>query len=721
MNKTKLYVSIINIIFCLSVVLLNYVIADVMYHFKGWPGVLSRSQNLATMNIGKDTNIITNYFTGSVTPTIYYVDVTYGNDSNDGLTKETAFRTIEKARDMIRKFGFKGVTVNIMEGVYRLSDTIDFDRRDSGENGKPNIYQAYLGDEVVISGGVEIDKTGWSKFQHKNKTIYKKNVGILRFNSLFVNDKRTIRAREPDLVDETPYYLVKKTDEESLISFYFYEGNIDSHWRNLRDVEVVSYMRWIAPRMKIDRIEGDKVYFQGSLSEGSGYDWDYYGQPRYFIENVFEGLDNPGEWYLDTNGDLYYYPLPGEDINTAEIIAPVLEQLISLTETDYVTFKDLTFTHTDWSLPDTGWPGWFAVSLLATSLKYDRTEHCSFEDNIVKHIGISGIGGNWNINNYLTITGNKLYDIGGNGIIIRHIGTDLSSVKTSCVIFDNIIHDVGKIYREGVGIRANGINMTVSHNAIYNSPYSGIIFSTEKYREDLGENWEDEWKINVIEYNEIYNVMQELNDGGGIYVSGQQPGSLIQNNYIHDILATEFHIRKEGTFQGIYVDEGGKGFIIRNNLVLRTDNALLMHKSPNNLITNNIFVDSDHRDLFFSAYANDPRDFEQPGNHFTKNIIYSTDEKSRLFLVNEENGKNNVEYSDYNLFYTTHPENPNWNLDWWKTKYSLDSHSVNSDPLFVDYKKDNFTLQDNSPAFDLGFENFDLSNVGPRKEFFNDS
>jgi parallel beta-helix repeat protein len=667
----------------------------------------------------KDIGITASYASDSTASIVYYVNANGGNNYNNGITKETAFRTIEKARDKIREHGFKGVIVNIMEGVYRLSDTIEFDERDSGENGKPNIYQAYQGDNVIISGGIEIGNTGWNPYQHNGKTIYRKNVGSLRFNSLFVNDKRAIRAREPDLTDETPYYLIKETDEESLTSFYFYEGDIDPNWKNLRNIEVYSYIMWIAPRMRIDRVEGDKVYIQGSLKEGEGYDREYYGyQKRYFVENVFEGLDSPGEWYLDINGDLYYYPLPGEDINSAEIIVPVLDQLITLTDAEYITFKNLTFAYTDWSLAETGWNGLAgAVGIYyLPAIRFNRTEHCSFENNIVKHIGNSAIGAYWYFNEYLNIIGNEVYDIGTMGIaLVNYEEPGVNSVRTPCIISDNIIHDIGVVNREGVGIRTNGMNMTISHNTVYNVSLDGIVLMTIKQREDLGENWQDEWIINTIEYNEVYNVMKELNDGGGIYVTGHQPGSLIQYNYVHDILGTKFHVRKgEGTIQGIYVDEGGKGFIIKNNLVVRTDNALQLYRSHNNEVTNNIFIDSDYRDIVFSRLSSDPRDSGLPGNLFTKNIIYNTDENSNLFHVNEEEGQINVEYSDYNLFYTTEPENPNWNLNWWKARYGFDSNSFVSDPLFKDYFNGNFNLQNDSPAFDLGFVNFDLSTVGPR-------
>jgi hypothetical protein len=47
---------------------------------------------------------------------------------------------------------------------------------------------------------------------------------------------------------------------------------------------------------------------------------------RYYVENILEGLDTPGEWYLDSsNWRLYYYPFPWEDPQTAEFEVPILQ------------------------------------------------------------------------------------------------------------------------------------------------------------------------------------------------------------------------------------------------------------------------------------------------------------------------------------------------------------------------------------------------------------
>ena len=49
----------------------------------------------------------------------------------------------------------------------------------------------------------------------------------------------------------------------------------------------------------------------------------YGGPARYWVENIVEALDTPGQWYLDRSlGRLYYLPLPGEDTAYMSPTAP---------------------------------------------------------------------------------------------------------------------------------------------------------------------------------------------------------------------------------------------------------------------------------------------------------------------------------------------------------------------------------------------------------------
>src|SRR5262249_33454343 len=79
----------------------------------------------------------------------------------------------------------------------------------------------------------------------------------------------------------------------------------------------------------------------------------------YYVENALEALDEPGEWYLDpTEAKVYYMPRAGEWRETVEAIAPALITVVRMEGhpkdghfVERVTFRDLTFAHTEWCFP----------------------------------------------------------------------------------------------------------------------------------------------------------------------------------------------------------------------------------------------------------------------------------------------------------------------------------------------------------------------------------
>jgi parallel beta-helix repeat protein len=659
----------------------------------------------------------------SVTNAATYYVATTGSDSAAG-TLASPFATIAKARDVILANGEHGATVYIRGGTYELTSALAFTAGDSGTIGAPNVYRAYPGENVVISGGTASTPT-WTLYKG---SIYRTNVGAKRFRSLFVNGRRAIRAREPE---EGSYYLIKSIDANTTLSaFRFTSGDINADWTNLAAVQVVSYRKWKQTRFNIDHVTGDKVYFDGDLPTGRGYNWDYTTTTgRYYVENVFEGLDTPGEWYLNnTTGYLYYWPLAGESINSLEFETPTIDQLVTVTSASYINFEDLTFAYTDWPFPAGGFNG--STSLggldLYFTISYEYADHCSIKNCVVRQVGRGGIGSVYG--KFITVTGNQVYDAGGAGVDIYDHMTDWGPesyphyYSESCNVSYNTIHDIGVISKDAPGIYATGIDETVSHNKIYNMPYIGIQFKTAFWREDIDDADFADWKPNIIFCNEIYAVMHELNDGGAIYVDGQQRGSIIENNYCHDILYTPMHTYTGTTsLNGIYLDQSAKEFTVRNNIVARCETGLLLHAAVNNVITNNIFVDSKKSDLVFSASciagAKAWRDFNQPGNRFTKNVIYNTQPADIVIYMITETDANavahmNVASADYNLFYTTHPENKNWNISWWKKTYGFDQSSSADDPLFVDYAHQNFKLKENSPAYKLGFKQIPVEKIG---------
>ena len=133
-------------------------------------------------------------------------------------------------------------------------------------------------------------------------------------DQLFVNDRRADRTRLP----KQGYYSIKSAPlgdkwQEGQDSFTFNDGEIKADWRNLSDVDVLAFTLWIEARMPIKSV--DEAAHTVSLAKRSTFwlanDQDRAHGARYCLENVFEALDTPGQWYLDrTEGKLYYYPRP---------------------------------------------------------------------------------------------------------------------------------------------------------------------------------------------------------------------------------------------------------------------------------------------------------------------------------------------------------------------------------------------------------------------------
>ena len=134
-----------------------------------------------------------------------------GNDAWSGkLAVPTADRTdgpkasLAGARDAVRALKAKGpltstVRVKIAGGLYVLSEPVTFTPADSGSSRDPVIYEALPGERPIFSGGSAI--TG---FQAGADGLWRVRIpdvanGNWYFEQLFVDDRRAIRARDPNL------------------------------------------------------------------------------------------------------------------------------------------------------------------------------------------------------------------------------------------------------------------------------------------------------------------------------------------------------------------------------------------------------------------------------------------------------------------------------------------------------------------------------------------
>ena len=636
-----------------------------------------------------------------------------GNDGWSGKlsapnTEKTdgPFATIERARDAIREMKTKQsmsnpVNVMIRGGTYYLKDTLIFSPQDSGTKNCPISYMAYPGERPVISGGRKI--TGpWKPYKGKIMVCYLKEVkeGKWNFRQLFVDGKRQKRTRNPNV----GYYKAEKALTDT--SFKFKEGNIKK-WHNLSEVEVIVFHSWNESRLLISELDEEKrivKFFDPKAKHPIGWQ----GPNRYYIENIFEGLDQPGEWYLDSRtGKLYYWPT--DNIKNLQIIAPVLNQLIRFEGNiergeyvEYIKIYNITFSDTTWRLPKQGYPDCGDVGDIVkpSAITLEGARYCTLENNCIRNVGtyaleITGYGNK--------VVGNEIFSTGSGGIISRNYNEEDN------VLSYNHIHHCGEVYPSAVGINIDDGGGIVSHNLIHDISHSGI-YARHWDTENQARERRNQEQTLIIEYNEIYNVMQKINDGGGIFV--RDSNIMIRNNLIHDI----FSYGNGTPGWGIYLGCESRDTKVENNVVYRTREGVhVWYNNRNITIKNNVFIEGELSQI---TYQN-PKNFQHENIKLLRNIIYYTKADAFLFKLSGERSAP-VE-SDYNVLFCNEvcilkdlaikgiPEINSFKE--WQER-GFDTHSLVTDPLFVDKDADDYSLKSKSPAFKLGFKPINLSSVG---------
>ena len=541
-------------------------------------------------------------------------------DRSDG-----PFATLDRARLAVRKMLAADVggdiTVLIRGGTYHLTETVIFSREDSAPDGRTIRYEAYPGERPVFSSGVKI--SGWQELDlSKNRGIeplYQGNVWVAevprpltRFYTLFDGPRRLPRARTDGFVptmEEEPWDQTHGWNcliEGNLEPFYqlgFPKGAI-KNWSHLGDVEIVIIPE-VVFTMNILPLESvDEETCIARTKIPGGYPLRQLMRKRLpqpksvWVENVFEGLTQPGAWVLDsTEGKIYLWPLGDEPGET--IYAPCLRELIRIegdidfngpqdTPVRGICIKGLTFTHGDRGVVTKDdvaiQHDWEMIDKGDSLVRLRGAEECQVEGCTFTNSGASAIRLDLHCQKNL-IFKNEINHLGGAGILLIGYGPGTKDVNKNNTVEGNHIHHNGLVYwhSHGIVLWQSGENR-VAHNTIHHMPRKGICLSGvrplffDPERTGVREctysirwheiknadeakacgnrnRWHRDWNVrewpeilpylhtkdNVVEENEVYRVAQTLGDGGCINITGAGDGNIIRRNYIHHILNPHIH------------------------------------------------------------------------------------------------------------------------------------------------------------------------------------
>lgn len=547
-----------------------------------------------------------------------------GKDSNPG-TATAPFATLSRARDAVRQkiaAGFKqDVLVEIRGGTYLQLETLSFGPGDSGTPQFSITYAVRPGERVELSGGRKI--TGWKKGVGDiwMAELPEVKTGQWHFRQLFVNGRRAIRARTPNKDAQKPWWIIRSAAVTESVDEPFtvtVDGPIIT-WSHPDQVELICNYNNEGGRKRLQSVDvdGQKLVVAPPHRWNSkvfGNDWHLSaptaGKPCY-VENALEMLDQPGEWYLDRkSGTLSYWPLAGEDLARAGVIAPVVQNtLLAVIGTKErpvvnVAFEGIHVAHVDWPLPAWGYSGLFSCNIatenegrtghrfIEAAVEFENARNCHFLRGGIAHVGGMALclrdGSAFN-----RVEGNEIWDLGGGGIGVggcNVAGGHLFGAPPpepedykGYVVANNYIHHVGTDYHGGTGICLYlSQDSVVAHNLVHDVAYCGIIVAGSQ---DPNVQFA---KNNVIEFNHIYNCMKTTVDGAGLYVTfaNYGNGTRLRGNLVHD---TQWNAFGRGTVasgildtmacHGLYLDGHNTGCQYENNVVYRNAGGPLLFNS----------------------------------------------------------------------------------------------------------------------------------------------
>lgn len=619
-------------------------------------------------------------------------------------------------------------TIYLLGGTYYFEDVLCFNSEDMA-----NVtYKAYDKNEVVFSGAYEIN--GFKESEANGVKVFTKRLDTSAdnwcFKSLFSDNGEVRTPRFP----EEGYFTVKATAPEDDLwnqenrpweftfgqrSFYANTDDIPDVFHNSEDVNIRILHYWHDELMNIKSYNAET----GKIGLSRPSSMEIRDIDRYYFENVFEALNEPGEWYLDkVSGVLYYVPKDGEKADTLTLYGSNIDRLININGVDGITFEGVRFTRTDWVEPkaDGIYSGtWWEENDMdfpqaaifvdgVVSVEYAKNIH--FKNCEFTHLGGTAVKLGFGVKDS-SVENCYFENIAATGIYVggQNCLPEQADYTCNITIKNNEIYKYGRKFFSAIGIHITFCDTAeVVNNEIHDGYYTGI---------SVGWIWGYAYHVtkNInISRNLIYNIGQGwLSDMGGIYMLGKQPGTVLSENVIHNVAADP----GEGGYGGwgIYLDEGSSYMDVEKNLVYACGNqSFNTHYGEGNVIRNNIAALSGEGLL---SPGIDKGETHATGVYY--NNIFLTYNKAPIYIEMQtpshfyDNG--NVMWSlteGDELYFNT--GNETYSLKTAQKKGFINYPTV-VDPGFKDALNFDFTLAEDSPAFATNFEAWDYSVAGTIK------
>lgn len=681
-----------------------------------------------------------------------------GDDASPG-TLQKPFATLARARDEARKLkGTAPIKIIVRGGRYLLPETLALGTDDAGTATAPVTYIAFKGEKPLLAGaraitGFKTWKGGILQADLKGTPLEK-----VAFRQLFCNGERQVMARYPNVDPADPHggkwAHIMSVDGDAIKDRFHYSPDVEKNWTKVDQAEIGIHPQhdwaWNTVGVKsVDR-KDTLITLKGNVS------YDLRVGDRYFVQNLLEELDAPGEWYLDRDQSvLYFWPPKGALGPQDEVMAATMASVVSLKDTANVTLRGFTIEACD-----------------GTAVTLDNCESCLLAGNVIRNCGGWAVQINGGHNT--GARGNDIYATGAGGIGLT--GGDRKTLEPgNNYASNNYIHHIAQFAKTyNTGINIGGVGNWADHNLIHDTYHAGMTL-----------NGND----NVVEYNVVHHTNLGSADTGGIYFCSRdftQRGNKIQYNIFHhcggygksNSWAPVQNGKVEFSYPhftwGIYLDDPTTGTLVYGNILYAVPICgLHNHGGRDNTWENNIVVDAPavNAGMLWDGWGeypailqklkavqyegspylqkypelaqyNENRPSAMTGLKFVRNIFYYTPEGSRWLREKNKQGwqggqllysysthvddfpKNTFDYNlvspaagvDLKINLRRQPESGKL-MDWaeWQST-GMDTHSLVADPLFVNPAQNDYRLRPESPALKLGFKQIPVEKIGLQED-----
>ncbi|KAL9965294.1 hypothetical protein ACROYT_G029071 [Oculina patagonica] len=284
--------------------------------------------------------------------TIYYVDGSAGADSNKGMSITSAFATIRACVDALTS---PGDECQIRKGHYHEAGFVISGKQ--GTSSQPIIIRGYQDEVPVIDGTIPLTPAaGWVVDTNRiYSAVIDQNIW-----QLFVRKGKKMEmmtnARWPNAL----------WSDKSVFSNDNWAKSADTSERNKMidngDKDLAG-MRWSAKdAMAVLNIGSFNTFAAKVKSHTRGQNFftyddtfdDFKFKPshnQYFLEDKFDFLDNPGEWFYNKNNGTVYVKTPDGASPAGRIRGKVQTYAFTISNCRHLHFKQLEFFGTTLRAP----------------------------------------------------------------------------------------------------------------------------------------------------------------------------------------------------------------------------------------------------------------------------------------------------------------------------------------------------------------------------------